>query len=143
LFNGIRWNQFTRRLTAPTYIQTNLKEEANFTTWEVNAVGSPPGLSVDDLFDQQLEPARAAVGDTDARAEVVGFQAHIVFDKPTVNRQAWNGYLVSLYTLLNDYAALKDAANGNENFTSRLVGNNPQSGQAAISTSPWPLLLAS
>jgi len=76
LFNGIRWNQFTPRLTAPTYIQTNLKEEANFTTWEVNAVGSPPGLSVDDLFDQQLEPARAAVGDTDARAEVVGFQVH-------------------------------------------------------------------
>jgi hypothetical protein len=76
LFNGIRWNQFTPRLTVPTYIQTNLKEEANFTTWEVNAVGSPPGLSVDDLFDQQLEPACAAVGDTDARAEFVGFQVH-------------------------------------------------------------------
>ncbi|TKC87751.1 hypothetical protein FAZ69_15830 [Trinickia terrae] len=121
---ALRWSNFVRRADAPVYLQPALKEEADPRTWEVNATPTG-GITVDQLFSAQLDVARAWLADTDRRAQVVGFHVHVVFDKPGTDKQAWNGYIASLFTLLNDYAAMKDAANQNENFTSRVVGNSP------------------
>jgi len=123
LFGGLRWSKFVRRPDAPNFVCQQLKEEAGFRTWEVN---SDTSRSVEELF-AQMERARAEVAEQDAAngAQAAGFQVHIVFHKPLDEREKWNGYLAALFTLLNDYAAMKDAAAGNENFTNRLVGNSP------------------
>lgn len=123
---AFRWSNFVRRADAPTFLQLALKEEADPRTWEVNATATE-GITVGQLFAAQLDVARARLADADERAEVVGFHVHVVFDKPHADKEAWNGFIASLFTLLNDYAAMKDASNQNENFTSRLVGNSPNS----------------
>jgi hypothetical protein len=127
---NLNWASFVKSTKAPIILANDLKQEVGPHTWEVNSVPTIAGTTVAQLFND-LETIRNAIADKEARSETVGFQIHTAFEKPGGSideKMKHYEKIVSMYKLLNDYAAFKDSAkrrkdqNVYPNFASRMVG---------------------